>query len=81
MIPIPTVYVNPVHGNDATALIGSRARPFKTHQAAHAALDALPPPELPEGVSLAEGQTQPSHVNGNVVTTYQVPPAEDPPTP
>ena len=35
-----TFYINPKHGDDATALADSRARPWKTQQAAVAALAA-----------------------------------------
>ena len=37
-----TIYVNPTHGNDATAIPDSRARPFKTHPAALAFIEKLP---------------------------------------
>lgn len=37
-----TAYVNPPHGNDARAVLDDRARPYKTHAAAQAAIDALP---------------------------------------
>lgn len=33
-------YLNPKHGNDATAQMDSRARPWRTAQAAMAALEA-----------------------------------------
>jgi hypothetical protein len=36
-----TSYVNPTHGNDATAQHGSRRFPWRTYPAAEAALKAL----------------------------------------
>lgn len=35
-----TAFVNPIHGDDATARFNDRARPWKTHEAAFAALEA-----------------------------------------
>jgi hypothetical protein len=64
-----TTYLNPTYGDDDTAQVGSRARPFKTAAALQAALEALPPPEsTPEDATV---------IRHRVVETHQVPPAED----
>lgn len=71
-----TAYLNPRYGNDETAQLNSRARPFRTREAAHRALDEQPLQPLPPGATLPEGVTKQCQVHGRVVETQQIPPTD-----
>lgn len=63
-----TAFVNPPFGNDATAQFDSRALPFRTQEAAHAAFAAW---------QKEQGRTQ--HFDFRIVETHQ--PLPKPPEP
>lgn len=69
-----TAYCNPKHGDDATAEMDSRARPWQTHAAAIAALEAARASALAELASSSKPYAL--QQTFNLVETHKPLPAE-----